>query len=177
MNNDYIFVIIKAGDCGVCTGRLEPLMPIFHKRFKDESIDIVEYKIEKMRINLDRNGKVVYPEVLGLVWWYPFMFFIKKDHWEDIKKGIDRRDKMHIINGTVGENGQYNLEKDEKKMIAFLDPNSVVNHLKKIISPVVPPKRAVEVESNPFLLDSNKKKNVVEHKYCNFKVVPKDGRS
>ena len=51
-----IFVIIKAANCGVCTGRLEPLMPIFHKRLKSEGYDVVEYKIEQMQINKDKNG-------------------------------------------------------------------------------------------------------------------------
>ena len=182
------FVIIKAANCGVCTGRLEPMMPMLHKRFKSEGYDVVEYKIDRMRENVDRNGKPVYPESLGLIWWYPFMFFVDNRTWGEIKTGQDRRNKIKIVNGSFSE-GAYKLE--EESPINFLDPNILMGWLNeisleqpitpqlKVKSPLRGPEKEpkdVQIDSNPFLM-SNKKKNILEINYCNIKIVPKRGRS
>lgn len=180
-----VFVIIKAANCGVCTGRLEPLMPVIYKRFKDEGFDIVEYKIDDMKINKDKNGKPVYPESLGLIWWYPFMFFTDSKTLEAIKRGEDHRKDIKIVNGGFGGE-TYVLE--EKDPINFLDPNILINWVKSVSSaaPVMssslasPPRqqpREPKIDSNPFLPSNDIKKNILEINYCSIKIVPKCGRS
>jgi hypothetical protein len=175
------FVIIKAANCGVCTGRLEPAMPALHKRFRSEGYDVVEYKIDQMRINKDKSGNPVYPESLGMVWWYPFMFYTDNKTFEEIKNGEDRRDKINIVNGSFTGDA-YKLE--ENAPINFLDPNILINWVNSVattivqspvVQPVKSPQREATVDSNPFIV-SAKKKNILEINYCNVKIVPKAGR-
>lgn len=186
-DEELCFVIVKAANCGMCVNRLEPLMPHFYKRFKDEKIEIIEYKIDAMRVNKDRNGNSVYPESLGLIWWYPFMFFTTKRIFEEIKSGKDRRDSISIVNGYFSNEG-YVLE--EKSPINPFDPNILIQwgrtDVKKDRSDVkketprileAPKEVVISIDSNPFLPSSEKKKNILELNYCGIKIVPKKGRS
>lgn len=177
------FVIVKAANCGMCVNRLEPLMPVIHKRFKSENIDIVEYKIDQMRVNKDKAGNPVYPDSLGMIWWYPFMFFIDNKTWELIKKGQDHRDKISIVNGNYNGDS-YSL--DESMPVNPFDPNILVNwaieksNILPSPSSLQSPPRTVKeviVDSNPFLPQQGKKKNILEINYCNVKIVPRSGRS
>ena len=84
-----IIVIIKAKNCSVS----RKLDANYRQRLEDGGLEVIEYEVSRMRTN-----NCVYPDIIGLIEWYPFIIHTSCNNWNDIKNGKDVRHLLNTIN-------------------------------------------------------------------------------
>jgi len=128
--NKKVFVIISSDSCHVCIHKIYPLLPLLKERFQNEGYDVMDYSVLNIHVNKDKNGNIVYPISLDKILWFPFMFSTDRDTWEEIKQGIDHRDKIKIINGCFDEqNSVYNFSKINNTFVNIFNIDELLKSL------------------------------------------------
>lgn len=126
--NNKVLVCINAKNCGVCI-KSEAVLPQLEQKLRDENIDLEIFNIDKMSENIGQNGLPVYPNSLGKIWWYPFIFVVEKQIWEEIKSGSDHRDKLRIVNGKFEEN-KYLFNEQDNVSVNILNLDTLIRWIK-----------------------------------------------
>jgi hypothetical protein len=165
-------IIIKAGNCGHCRN-LTPQLPDISKKLRENGYDLVVHEVPIMW----EEPKGAYPNVLGIPGWYPFMFYVDKSTWEEIKKGKDYRHKLNICNGTFDpKTKSYTLDRPTKYagnitgILQWLQETGSGVGSGNNPTPVVPEERAkpksvkFDKELNPSPNENLSKINIVHRK-------------